>query len=55
MLSINMSDVINVINSIRSYLIAIGIIIIAAIIVMFAVMKMKRPEKRFIRGTALIR
>ena len=54
MLSINMSDVINVINSIRSYLIAIGIIIIAAIIVMFAVMKMKRPEKRFIRGTALI-
>ncbi|MBQ8052620.1 MAG: glycoside hydrolase family 3 C-terminal domain-containing protein [Lachnospiraceae bacterium] len=54
MLSINMSDVINVINSIRSYLIAIAIIIIAAIIVMFAVMKMKRPEKRFIRGTALI-
>ena len=54
MLSINMSDVINVINSIRSYLIAIAIIIIAAIIVMFAVMKMIRPEKRFIRGTALI-
>ena len=37
MLSINMSDVMNVINSIKTYLIAIGIIIVAAIIIQIAV------------------
>ena len=36
MLSINMSDVMNVVNSIRSYLIAIGIIILAALIIQIA-------------------
>ena len=54
MLSINMSDVMNVINSIKSYLIAIGVIIVAAIVIAVAVMKMKKPEKRLIRGSALI-
>ena len=50
MLAINMSDVINVINSIRTFLIAIGIIIAVAIIVAIAVMRMPKPEKRLIRG-----
>ena len=54
MLSINMSDVMNVINSIKTFLIAIGIIVLAAIIIQIAVSKMARPEKRFIRGTAFI-
>ena len=54
MLSINMSDVMNVINSIRTYLIAIGIIIVAAIIIQIAVSRMGKPAKRLIRGTAFI-
>ncbi len=54
MLSINMSDVMNVITSIKSYLIAIGIIIAVAVVVMIAVMKMKKSTKKLIRGTALV-
>ena len=54
MLSINMSDVMNVITSIKSYLIAIGVIILAAIIIQIAVGKMAKPGKRLIRGTAFI-
>ncbi len=54
MLSINMSDVMNVITSIKSYLIAIGIIIAVAIVCMIAVMKMKKSSKKLIRGTALV-
>ena len=54
MLSINMSDVINVINSIKSYLIAIGIIVAVAIVVMIAVMKLKKSTKKLVRGTALV-
>ncbi len=54
MLSINMSDVMNVITSIKSYLIAIGVIIAVAIVCMVAVMKMKKSTKKLIRGTALV-
>ena len=54
MLSINMSDVMNVINSIKTYLIAIGIIIVAAIIIQIAVGKMAKPAKRLARGSAFI-
>ena len=54
MLSINMSDVMNVITSIKSYLIAIGVIIVAAIIIALAVGRMAKPTKRLIRGTALV-
>ena len=54
MLSINMSDVMNVINSIRTYLIAIGIIIAAAILIQLLVSRMAKPGKRLIRGTAFI-
>ena len=54
MLSINMSDVMNVINTIKTYLIAIGVIILAAIIIQIAVSKMAKQGKRLIRGTAFI-
>ena len=54
MLSINMSDVMNVINSIRTYLIAIGAIIIVAILIQLLVSKMKKPGRRLIRGSAFI-
>ena len=43
MLSINMNDVINVINSIKTYLIAMGAIILAAIIIQIAVSRMAIP------------
>ena len=54
MLSINLADVDNVIQSIKGYLIAIGIIVAVAIVVIIAVMKMKKSQKRLIRGSALI-
>ena len=54
MLSINMSDVMNVINSIRTYLIAIGAIIITAILIQLLVSRMKKPGRRLIRGSAFI-
>ncbi len=54
MLSINMADVMNVITSIKSYLIAIGIIIAVAIVIMIAVMKLKKSTKKLVRGTALV-
>ncbi len=54
MLSINMSDVMNVINSIRTYLITIGAIIIAAILIQLLVSRMKKPGRRLIRGSAFI-
>ena len=55
MLSINMSDVMNVINSIRTYLIAIGAIIITAILIQLLVSRMKKPGRRLIRGPLLSR
>ncbi len=54
MLSINMDDVLNVLTSIRPYLIAIGVIIAIAVIVMIAVMKLNKPLKKLVRGTALV-
>ncbi len=54
MLSINMDDVLNVLTSIRSYLIAIGVIIAIAVVLMIAVMKLNKPVKKLIRGTALV-
>ena len=54
MLSINMDDVLNVLTSIRSYLIAIGVIIAIAVVLMIAVMKLNKPVKKLVRGTALV-
>ena len=54
MLSINMSDVMNVLNSIKSYLIAFVVVLILAIVVMIAVGKQPKATKRLIRGEACI-
>lgn len=54
MLSINMEDVMNVIQSIRTHLIAIGVIIALAIIICIAVRKMAQPGRKRARGCALI-
>ena len=54
MLSINMSDVMNVIVSIKTYLIAICGIIAAAVIIQIAVSRVNKPLKRLIRGSAFI-
>ena len=54
MLSINMSDVINVITSIKTYLIAIGAIILAAVLIQILAGKMAKPGRRLLRGTAFI-
>ena len=45
MLSINMDDVINVINSIKGYLIGFGIVAVLLIVAMIACRKMKKSKK----------
>lgn len=54
MLAINIDDVINVINSIKGYLVALGICLAVAIIVTVAVMKMKKATKKLVRKEAWI-
>ena len=54
MLSINMSDVMNVVNTIKPYLIAIIIILIVGIVVKIAVMKLNQPLKRRIRASSTV-
>lgn len=52
MLSINMDDVINVINSIKGYLIGFGIVAVLLIVAMIACRKMKKSKKYLIRFNA---
>ena len=54
MLSINMSDVMNVVNSIKTYLIAMGASVLAAVVIQLAVSRLSKPTKRLIRGFAFI-
>ena len=54
MLSINMADVMNVITAIKSHLIAIGVIVVAAILIMILAGKMQLPKKRLVRGTSFL-
>ena len=54
MLAINMDDVVNVLNSCKPYLIALGIILALAIIVTVACMKLKKPVKKLVRREAWI-
>lgn len=46
MLSINMDDVMQVLTNIRSYLIAFGVVLALAIIVMVAVRKLPKAKRR---------
>ena len=52
MLAINIDDVMNVINSIKPYLIALGVCLALAIIVTVACMKLKKPLKKLVRKEA---
>ncbi|CUX44547.1 glycoside hydrolase family 3 protein [Clostridium sp. C105KSO13] len=52
MLKINMDDVINVLNSCKPYLIGFGVVLVLAIIVIVACMKLEKAKKKFIRGEA---
>ncbi len=54
MLAINMDDVVNVLNSCKPYLIALGIVLALAIVVTVACMKMKKPVKKLVRKEAWI-
>ena len=54
MLSINMDDVINVINSIKGYLIGFGIVAVLLIVAMITCRKMKKSKKYLIRFNAVL-
>lgn len=54
MIGIEMSDVIGVLQTCKNYLIALGVIILAAVIILIAVRKLPKPKKFLIRGEALI-
>ena len=46
MLSINMDDVMQVVSNIQNYLIAFGVVLVLALLVMFAVRKMPERKRR---------
>lgn len=52
MLAINIEDVINVLNSCKSYLIALGVILALVLIVTIGCMKMKKAQKKMVRKQA---
>lgn len=54
MLAINMDDVVNVLNSCKPYLIALGVVLALAIVVTVACMKLKKPVKKLVRKEAWI-
>ncbi len=54
MLAINIDDVINVLNTCKPYLIALGVILAAVIIITVAVMKLQKPKKKFARAQSWI-
>lgn len=54
MLELNWSDVISTLTQIRGYLIAIGIIIVAAVIAMIACLKLSAHKKYMIRTQAFV-
>ena len=54
MIEINWSDVFNVLNQIRPYLIALGVVIAAAIIASVACKGMERPKKYLVRTQSLV-
>lgn len=54
MLSINWSDVVSVLELIRPYLIAFGIIFVLAVIVILAVKKVQEPKRYLIRSQSRV-
>ena len=54
MLGINMNDVITTIGLLKNHLIAIGVCLVLAIIVTIAAVKIKKPARGLVRGTAWV-
>ncbi len=54
MLSINMDDVMNVLNSIASFLTVIGVVIVAAIVLLIVAGRFQKPLRGKVRGCTLI-
>lgn len=54
MLAINIDDVINVLNTCKPYLIALGVILALVIVITIAVMKLQKPKKKFVRAQSWI-
>lgn len=54
MLAINIEDVINVLNSCKLYLIALGVILALVVVITIAVTKLPKPKKKFIRSQSWI-
>lgn len=56
MLGINMSDVLNILNTCKAYLIALGIVILLAVVVTIAVVLLKanRPVRKFVQAQSWI-
>lgn len=54
MLAINIDDVLNVLNTCKPYLIAAGVIFAAAVIITFAVSRLQKPNKKFVRSQSWI-
>lgn len=54
MLSINWSDVVNVLNTCKPYLIFFGVVFVIAVIVMIAVRKLPKPKRKFVRAQSWI-
>ncbi len=52
MLSVNMDDVINVLNSCKPYLIALAIVLVLAIGVSIAAVKVQKPKRQLVRKEA---
>ena len=54
MLGINMNDVITTIGLLKNHLIAIGVCLVLAIILTIAAVKIKKPARGLVRGTAWV-
>ena len=54
MLGINMNDVLTTLGLLQNHLIAIGICLVLAIIVTIAAVKIKKPARGLVRGTAWV-
>ena len=50
MLSINMDDVMQVVSNIQNYLIAFGVVVVVALVAMFAAKKLPKAKKKMVRA-----
>ena len=49
-----MADVVNVLNTCKTYLIGFGIVLAIALIVLIAAFKMKKTKRKLVRSQAVI-